>query len=74
VFWLWNDQWVIVDTNITSERAKFAHEEQKKHTNEVLSDIELLSNLETIFKTKFSGKAVHEAVYLPKRSVAESVE
>jgi len=74
VFWFWNDQWLIADTNITKERSKFAQDEQKKHMNEVLSDVELLTNMETIFRTKFPGKAVHEAVSLPKRSLAEGEE
>ncbi len=74
VFWFWNDQWSIVDTNITKERAKFAQEDQKKRVNEVLSATELLSSLENIFKTKFPGKGLHEMVTPPKRDAAATEE
>jgi len=67
VFWLVNGQWVIVDTNLTKERAAFAVEERKKYEKEVIPPGEMLQNLETVFRTQFPGKGLHELVTPPKR-------
>jgi hypothetical protein len=74
VFWWWNEQWNIVDTNLTKERAQFAQQEQKKHSSEVLTAPELLKTLENIFKTQFPGKGLHEQVSAPKKIQPATLE
>ncbi len=74
VFWLVNEQWFIVDTNLTKERARFAKEEQKKHESTVVTASEMLQGLETLFKTQFPGKGLHELVIPPKRQAIGTVE
>ena len=74
VFWLDNEQWYIVDTNLTKERVRFAKEEQKRHEANAVSAIEILAGLESHFKTQFPGKGLHELVTPPKRLPIGSVE
>lgn len=74
VFWWWNEQWTIVDTNLTKERAQFAQQEQKKHSSEVLTANELLRTLESIFKTQYPGKGLHEQVSAPKKVQPATIE
>ncbi len=74
MFWLVNEQWFIVDTNLTKERARFAKEEQKKHESTVVTASEMLQGLETLFKTQFPGKGLHELVIPPKRQAIGTVE
>jgi GYF domain 2 len=66
VFWLWNNQWTVADTNLTKERESFTQEDRKKHLSEVFTLTELLQSLENQFKTLFPGKGLHEAVLPPK--------
>jgi hypothetical protein len=74
VFWWRNEQWIIVDTNLTKEREKFAQQEQKKHLAEVMTATELLRTLENIFKTQFPGKGLHEQVSAAKKSQPVTIE
>ena len=74
VFWFWNDQWVIVDTNLTKERSKFAKEDQKRHTSEMYSAPTLLAYLENLFRSNFPGKSLHDSVSVSKPVPTESVE
>lgn len=60
VFWLVKEQWVLVDTNITDERAKAAKTARTKYEGTSLTVDEMLSALETVFKTQFPRSALHE--------------
>ncbi len=62
LFWFYNDQWLLVDTNLTAERAKFSAEEKKRHQGELYPPGKILDLLETTFRTQYPKHAFHEDV------------
>ncbi len=65
-FWLFDEQWAVVDTNLTIEREKFSRQLRKKHEPEVLPSEKMLSYMENTFKTLFPGSALHETLSADK--------
>jgi len=61
-FWLSNNQWVLVDTNLTSERRKFTQLEREKQKSNSLGAPEMLKGLEKMFRDQFPKKSLHEQV------------
>lgn len=60
VFWLNGDRWVLVDTNLTRERKRWAEQERKKLKTIGISGEQMLKILESAFKNKFPNAAFHE--------------
>jgi len=65
-FWLFNEQWAVVDTNLTIERERFSRQERKRREGEVLPADKMLSYMEETFKTLFPSSALHETVAADK--------
>lgn len=65
-FWLSKARWYLVDTNLTSERAKWTKQERERRKNESASPEEMLRQLETQFKTAFPKVGLHEKVVKTK--------
>ncbi|MSP18630.1 MAG: DUF4339 domain-containing protein [Bdellovibrionales bacterium] len=74
VFWLSNEQWLIVDTNLTKERTAAAKEARKNHLTDGLTANEILQGLESLFKTQFPGKGLHEIISSQKTRPTNSNE
>jgi hypothetical protein len=62
VFWLVNDAWKIVDTNLTIERRKFASVERKKYEPRAVPANTMLAFMERVFTSQFPKNALHESV------------
>lgn len=60
VFWSVKEQWALVETNITDERTKASKATRQKLETTSLSADEMLTNLETTFRTQFPKSALHE--------------
>jgi len=60
VYWFVDNQWNLVDTNLTPERARFASQTRKKLDRSALSQDILLSLLEKMFKQTYPGLSFHE--------------
>jgi len=69
-FWLFNEQWAVVDTNLTVERERFSRAEKKRREGEVSSSDRMLAYMEDTFKTLFPNSALHEVV-TPDRQVSK---
>ena len=75
VFWYANDQWVVVETNLTPERAKWADEERARIKDNTLTSNEMLAFMEGIFRAQFPKTAIHETVAIqPSAPSAKSVK
>ena len=61
-FWLSDDRWVMVDTNLTRERARWSAGEKKKLTRDTWTSSQMLRALEQRFRTQFSKSKLHEVV------------
>ncbi len=68
VFWYANDTWIVVETNLTPERAKWASEERERIKENTLTSTEMLAFMEGVFRTQFPKSAIHETVALPQTS------
>ena len=62
VFWYIKDSWVMVETNLTLERTRYAKAEREKHLGDSLTGEEMLRELESVFHTQFPERGLHEAV------------
>lgn len=62
VFWLHNESWVVVDTDVTVERGRFAKEQREKIKNKAFTGALMLEFLQNIFRQKFPKNGFHEAV------------
>lgn len=62
IFWQVGERWIIVDTNLTPEREKYARAEKKNNADKALPPAVLLSQMETLFKTLFPKNGLHEPV------------
>jgi len=71
IFWLVKENWVLVETNLTEQREKWAKGEKQKHQAANLSADEMLTYLETIFRTQFPKIALHERPSQTKATVTE---
>jgi hypothetical protein len=60
IFWLVDGQWVLVDTNLTRERQRFAAITREKYNASVMTPERMIQYLETVFQTQFPNKALHE--------------
>ena len=60
VFWLIDDHWNLVDTNLTRERQRYAQVARERYNASVMSPARMLQYLETQFQTQFSDKSLHE--------------
>ncbi len=65
LFWFVGESWIVVDTNITPERAKWASEERNRTKDATLSSSEMLTFMENVFRVQFPKAAIHETVSLP---------
>lgn len=61
-FWLDGDRWVLVDTNITAERKRWAQGERAKLKDVTASGEATLRYLEQVFHTQFPNAALHEKI------------
>lgn len=64
-FWMVSDRWVLIDTNLTPERGKWARAEREKLKTKRISEEEMMQNLENIFHQQFPKTALHEVVSAP---------
>jgi len=60
LYWLVDGQWLLVDTNLTSDRQNFAAATRKKYESSVLSSSQMLTFLENEFKKTYPNQALHE--------------
>lgn len=65
VFWHVGDQWSVVETNLTPERAKWASDEKDRLKDTSLSANEMLDYMEGVFRTQFPKTPIHETVSSP---------
>jgi len=70
-FWLEKERWILVETNLTSERQKWALGEKEHLKNTALTPEEMLADLEQIFRTQFPQMGLHESVNKPKAPPTE---
>src|SRR5262249_2413174 len=61
-FWGSGESWVLVDTNLTEERRRFAAAERERQKKKAMSGEMLLDYLQGIFHQKFPKAAFHEQV------------
>jgi len=62
LYWLVDNQWLLVDTNLTSDRQRFAAATRKKYEHAVLSPGQMLTFLESQFKQLYPQQGLHEMV------------
>lgn len=65
-FWLWDDRWHLVSTNLTTERGSWANKERERMKNHVFSSEQMLQYMENVFKSQFPKHAFHESVSSPQ--------
>ncbi|NBX83913.1 DUF4339 domain-containing protein [bacterium] len=61
LYWFIDNQWVLVDTNLTSDRQIFAATTRKKYELNTFTDSQLLDFLEREFKKLHPSQGLHEA-------------
>lgn len=61
VYWLIDNQWLLVDTNLTPERSQFASDLRKRYAESNLNLSSLLELLEQLHKRQFPGLGLHES-------------
>ncbi|MBI4404994.1 MAG: DUF4339 domain-containing protein [Deltaproteobacteria bacterium] len=62
VFWYVDDQWHLVDTNLTVERQKWSKKERDNLAESQFSEKGMLKYLEQLFRTQFPSTPLHERV------------
>lgn len=62
VFWLVDEAWVVVETNLTDERRRVASAERSRRQGKGLDTKGMLTYLQNIFRQKFPKTGLHEAV------------
>lgn len=70
-FWMVKEQWLMVETNLTEERQKWARGEKAKYSSATLTSTDMLAYLETIFHTQFPRYGLHEKPSEARRSTPE---
>lgn len=71
VYWLVDNQWLLVDTNLTSDRQKFASATRKKYEATVFTPEQILAYFERQFQGTFPNNGLHENV-TPKSNQTDS--
>lgn len=61
-FWFYNQEWQLVDTNLTPDRKRWSEKEKIKREKEYYTEVTLLSALEQIFKKHYPKNSLHETV------------
>jgi hypothetical protein len=61
-YWMASGQWYVVDTNLTTERKRWAANNRQRLLGKMLGANELMAYLEGIFKSQFPDAALHEKV------------
>lgn len=61
-FWIKGEQWILIDTNMTLERKRWAENERNKLKSTAVSGETMLRQLEQIFRTQFPKNGLHEKV------------
>ncbi|MEZ4750820.1 MAG: DUF4339 domain-containing protein [Bdellovibrionota bacterium] len=61
-FWAVTDRWYLVDTNLTSERRRWALSQKRKILNEVITAGAMLDFLESIHLNRFPKISLHESL------------
>lgn len=62
VFWFVDDLWVLVETNLTKERAKWSAREKEKLAKTTMTASKLLDSLEQRFRSQFPKSSLHHSV------------
>ncbi|NBX75264.1 MAG: DUF4339 domain-containing protein [Proteobacteria bacterium] len=62
LYWLVDNQWLLVDTNLTTDRQRFAAATRKKYESVVLQPGQMLSFLEGQFRQLYPNQGLHELV------------
>jgi hypothetical protein len=62
LYWLVDNQWLLVDTNLTTDRQRFAAETRKKYEGAVLLPGQMLTYLEGQFKQLYPNQGLHEMI------------
>ena len=71
VFWLFNETWYLIDTDITTERKGFAQKERSHLKTKTFSAQMILEYLQNVFQQKFPKNRLHEIVSTKERSRAQ---
>ncbi|MCB0403520.1 MAG: DUF4339 domain-containing protein [Bdellovibrionales bacterium] len=61
-FWAVTDRWYLVDTNLTSERRRWALSQKRKILNDVITPGAMLDFLESIHLNRFPKISLHESL------------
>lgn len=61
IYWFIDNQWILVDTNLTPERSKFAAKSRQQYQGSVYTPETLLATLEAVFKQRFPSLNLHES-------------
>jgi hypothetical protein len=62
VFWFYNQEWQLVDTNLTPDRKRWTEKEKAKRDKEYYTEASLLSALEQMFRKYYPKNALHEVI------------
>jgi hypothetical protein len=62
LYWLVDNQWLLVDTNLTTDRQRFAAATRKKYEGAVLQPGQMLTYLESQFKQLYPNQGLHEMI------------
>ncbi|MFM8268555.1 MAG: DUF4339 domain-containing protein [Pseudomonadota bacterium] len=62
LYWLIDNQWLLVDTNLTTDRQRFAAATRKKYEGSVSQPSEMLKYLEQEFQRLYPKQGLHETV------------
>lgn len=69
-FWLIDAQWYVVDTNLTSDRQKYAKQKKEKLRPRTIADVDLMRYLESVYEQEYPKTPLHVRV---PRETATSV-
>jgi len=61
LYWLVDTQWILVDTNLTSDRQNFASATRRKYESSMLTSSQMLTFLENEFKKTYPNQGLHES-------------
>lgn len=62
VFWLEDDHWVLVDTNLTKERTKYSQQQREILSKDMISSNQMLEFLAQKFRVQFPKASLHQIV------------
>ncbi len=72
VYWLYNDTWALVETNVTPERAKWTVQERKRRENEIYTVDSMLEFLQSVFHQRFPKIELHRPIN--ERTLSETTK